>query len=449
MLSNLSKKDKALFKGCFTFDDATGAFNKAGEFDERKIKKVRLFTENDDKLLFYSGFLKEILEIIKDLKLPAEIVDKRIKLDKVEEDLRSFFPEEFSYTEHQEDALEAMLRTNCGIIKAPTSSGKSSIIIAYLKATNMKALILVSKVDLANQLYRNLKDAGLDTGLYTGKSAKDGKIVVATILSAKKVPYLSTFPLVIVDEAHHASSNSYQNFFKENPFNFRFGFSATPEGTEKFKWALTRQFLGSILYEVDAQILMENKVLAKPTIYLINHDCRATLDWVTAYEINIIRDDERNHMIRKLVEEYEVPTLIIVRYIEHGEQLNRIIDDSVFLSGSTPIEDRQQAIKDFEKGKIKTIIATSIFNEGISINAIQLLVIASAGKSDVEVAQRLGRSLRIDPKRGKYEVDVYDFYDRGNKFTERHARQRIRIYRKSGFDVVLPQNPGKVKYSQV
>lgn len=439
MLSNLSNENKALFTECFTFNDASNAFNKAGKFDERKIRRVKLFTQKDNKLLFYSGFLKEILEVFKDYSLPANIVDKRVKVKKVKEDLRSFFPEEFSYTEHQEDALEAMLNTSCGIIKAPTSSGKSSIIIAYLKATKMKALVLVSKVDLANQLYKNFKDAGLDAGLFTGKSAIEGNITVATILSARKIPGLSDIPLVIVDEAHHTSSNSYQELLKEVPFKFRFGFSATPKVADLYKWALIRQFLGSIIYEVDAQILMEKKVLARPTIYFIEQKCKPTLDWESGYQINIVNNLERHGKIKKLVDEKDLPTLIIVRYIEHGEYLKDILCDAVFLSGETPVEERQQAIQDFEDGKIKTMIATSIFNEGISINAIQLLIIASAGKSTVEVAQRLGRSLRIDPKRNKYSVDVYDFLDVGNKFTQRHAMQRIGIYKKSGFEVVLPK----------
>ena len=440
MLTNLSDEVKTLFTERFTFNDASMAFSASGKFDGKKIRKVKLFLLKGNKILFYSGFLKEIFELIKKEKIPVNIFDKRVKVDKVEQSMRSFFPKEFTYTEHQEDALKAMLNTHCGIIKAPTSSGKSSIIIAYLKATNLKSLILVNKIDLANQLYKNIKDAGLDVGLYTGKSSIEGKTIVSTIFSARKIPNIENIPVVIVDEVHHASSSIYQNLFKEVPFKFRFGFSATPEVGDVYKWALTRQFMGSIIYEVDAQKLMDKKVLAKPTIHFLRHSCKPTLDWESGYQINIVNDFNRHNVIKKLVDENNLSTLIIVRYIDHGKALNEIIKNAVFLSGETPVEERQQAIKDFEDKKIKTIIATSIFNEGISINAIQLLIIASGGKSNVEVAQRLGRSLRIDSKRNKYTVDVYDFLDEGNRFTERHARQRINIYKKSGFEVLLPDD---------
>jgi len=440
MLSNLSKEAKALFTECFTFNDSSKAFNASGRFDGRRIKKVKLYTIKGDKILLYSGFLKEVLDVVKKYELPVKILDKRKKVKEVKKDMRSFFPKEFSYTDHQEDALSAMLKTHCGIIKAPTSSGKSSVIIAYLKATKLPAIVLVNKIDLANQLYRNFKDAGLDTGICTGKQVLDGKIMVSTIFSVKKIPNIHSFPLVIVDEVHHASSSVYQNLFKDILFDFRFGFSATPKVSDAYRWALTRQFIGSIIYEVDAKILMDKKVLAKPTIHFLNHDCKPTLDWESGYQINIIYNDTRNNMIKKLVDDNMLSTLIIVRYVDHGKTLKEMMPDAVFLFGETPIKDRQQAIEDFENKKIKTIIATSIFNEGISINAIQLLVIASGGKSSVEVAQRLGRSLRIDPKRDKYTVDVYDFLDKGNRFTERHAKQRIGIYKKSGFKVLLPNS---------
>lgn len=438
MLSNLSKETKALFTECFTFNDASKAFDVSGKFDGKRIIKVKLYTIKEDKILLYSGFLKEVFKLVKSKKLPVNVVDNRKKVKEVKEDLRSFFPKEFTYTEHQEDALGAMLKTSCGIIKAPTSSGKSSVIIAYLKATNLPAIILVNKVDLANQLYKNLEDAGLNVGICTGKKMSEGKIIISTIFSVKKIPNIHSFPLVIIDEVHHASSSVYQNLFKEVSFDFRFGFSATPKVGDVYKWALTKQFVGSIIYEVDAKSLMDKRVLARPTIHFLNHDCKPTLDWESGYQLNIIYNDERNNMIKNLVDEKNLSTLVIVRYIDHGKALKEILPEAVFLSGDTPIEDRQQAILDFEDKKIKIIIATSIFNEGISINAIQLLVIASGGKSNVEVAQRLGRSLRIDSKRDKYTVDVYDFLDKGNRFTERHANQRISIYKSSGFKVLLP-----------
>ncbi len=436
MVSSLTDKEKALFEGCFTFNDSSEAFAK-GTFDGKKVKKVKLFTVKKGTLLFFSGFLREVLELCKKNKLSVKIFDKRTKVDIPKENLRSYFPESFSYTQHQEDALEAMLKTHCGIIKAPTSSGKSSIIIAYLKITKMPALLIVNKVDLAIQLYGNLKDAGLDVGICTGKQFVENKIMVSTIFSVKKIPNLHLFPLVIVDESHHVSSSEYQSLFKKEKFPFKFGFSATPNSGDSFKWALIRQHLGSIIYSIDAKSLMDKKVIAKPIIQFITHECRLS-SWETSYKINVVCNEERNDMIKKIVMENQIPTLIIVRYIEHGEILQELLPEARFLSGQTSGEERKKAIDEFEEGTLKIIIATSIFNEGISINAIQLLIIASAGKSTIEVAQRLGRSLRIDPKRGKYSVKVFDFMDVGNKYTERHSMQRVNIYKKSGFKVLLP-----------
>jgi len=106
----------------------------------------------------------------------------------------------------------------------------------------------------------------------------------------------------------------------------------------------------------------------------------------------------------------------------------------VFVSGVDDVMKRQEIINDFEDGTIDTVISSNIFNEGISINAIRLLIIASGGKSKIETIQKLGRGLRITDD--KDTVTVFDFKDYGNRFTEKHSNMRKNIYKKAGFEVL-------------
>jgi superfamily II DNA or RNA helicase len=71
--------------------------------------------------------------------------------------------------------------------------------------------------------------------------------------------------------------------------------------------------------------------------------------------------------------------------------------------------------------------------KGANIPNIEVIVMAQAGKSVITVKQFLGRGLRTDGKNS--ELLVYDFYDEGN-YVSTHSRQRIRMYRKEGFDVI-------------
>jgi len=62
-----------------------------------------------------------------------------------------------------------------------------------------------------------------------------------------------------------------------------------------------------------------------------------------------------------------------------------------------------------------------------------VLIIAAGGKSHIETIQRLGRSLRKDLN--KNEALVFDFNDKGNRFTEKHSLIRKKTYKDAGFEV--------------
>jgi superfamily II DNA or RNA helicase len=442
VLKDLTKEEKASLKGRFTFEDKSKVFS-GGTFDSRKIKKVSFIKFSKEFVFLFSGFLKELLVFIKENKYKVEeLEDNRTKIDfsYLNENTRKFFPEHFIYTEHQEEALKNMFKTNVGILSLKTSSGKTDIFIAYLKATKMRALILMDKVSLVEQTAKRLKKAGFkNVGMVHGKSLEDGDIVVATIQSVKKIPSFVKFKCLIIDEIHHSSNNTFQEFLYNTSFPFRFGFSATPNSGDKFKWAKIRQYMGDIIYETDAERLIEKKVIARPVIKFLENKGRPTLDWPSAYQLCIAENSERNNKIKSLIEEYNTQTLILIKHLVHGEILEELIENSIFLSGRNSIEEREETIEKFENNEINTIIATSIFNEGISINSIKLLIIASGGKSKIETIQKLGRSLRTNPEINKFEVLVYDFLDRGNRFTLRHSKERAKIYKKEGFDIKLPE----------
>jgi len=220
---------------------------------------------------------------------------------------------------------------------------------------------------------------------------------------------------------------------KALPLPLRFGFSASPVCGDKYKFAKIRQYLGDVIYKVDIGEMIENEVIAKPKIAFIESSAHDTLDWSTAYNDCIVHNIHRNTKIKELVEKHNLPTMILIRIIEHGQQLENDIPGSVFISGIDDALYRKEVIEKFENEEIKVIISSGIFNEGISINAIKLLIIASGGKSKIETIQKIGRGLRVRPD--KTEVIVYDFYDRGNYFTERHSRMREKIYRRTGFEL--------------
>jgi hypothetical protein len=83
-----------------------------------------------------------------------------------------------------------------------------------------------------------------------------------------------------------------------------------------------------------------------------------------------------------------------------------------------------------------------MFQEGVSIEGIQVLIQAGALKSRVKVLQSIGRGMRCAP--GKDRCIYHDFFDDDALGVFRaHSLQRLRVMREEGFEVpsVPPRRP--------
>ncbi len=439
------KIEEAIIRSKFTWNDMSKVFSK-GSFDSHKIKKVCFAKKKKGYLFLRSGFLQELLELIKANNFKVtEVKDIREKFPHqkkkyTDEYLAKYFP--FDYNEHQVSALKRLLKINYGIVKANTGAGKGDVLIAFLKETNLPALIIVNKVVLCEQLAERAREAGIrNVGIWHGNIKRHGRVQFGTIQSIKSLPSLNTYKILIFDEVHHCSSKTFQEFLSNTSYPIRMGFSATPDKGDEYSFALIRQHLGRVISETNAKELIENKVIALPRITFIRTVCPPTKDWPSAYTHGIVNNHERNMKIVDLVERHNLSTLILIKDVKHkqGEFLKNDIEENThkiveYIHGSTKL-DKMDVIKRFENKEIDVLISTNILNEGISIKSIRVLINASGGKSKVENLQKLGRGVRIDE--GKEEVIIYDFYDEGNKFTERHSQKRESLYRHEGFTEIV------------
>lgn len=443
IVKDFSIQEKNLIVNGFTYKDERSAFSSGG-FSSDKIKNMKFYSLYKNDILFTPGLLLDVVKFLKENKLKVSIKDERTKLDYQTKEytyneLRLNFNPNFTYVEHQIRALRKMLSARRGIIKATTSAGKTEVILAFCKLVNLKTLILVNKQDLGKQTAERLNTGGFPI-LYRG-SDKKGKInkdasYVCTVGLAKELP--NDFDIIIVDECHRASSDTFQDYLKTSKAKAFYGFSATPEGNHRVDFMKVKKYLGNIIEEINAQELLEHDVIVYPSITFVENlmpNIPSNTAWASVNDTCLVNNTDRNDLIKKLVEKHNDTTLILIKNIEHGKILERMIDDSFFVSGSEDAETRKKSIEMLNNKEIKVLIASNIFNEGISINSIRVLIIASGGKSRIETVQRLGRALRKDE--GKTEAIVYDFYDIGNKYTFRHSKERMKIYEAVGFPVKI------------
>jgi superfamily II DNA or RNA helicase len=430
------KGEQEKLKAFLTYKDNKNAMA-GGTFNPMYVRKVCYLKESKKvpgNFVLFSGFAKEVLQFAKENNIETELVDLRTHFDfqKKEFNYRSFFNEKFDYTQHQERALEKMHHSNCGIIKAITSAGKGDIMSAYVRMSGLSTLVLVDRATLAKQLFERFKKDGIDCGLCCSGFDDKKDIMISTIQSVKKLDGRK-FDCLIGDEIHRFSGKSFTEFLKNNDFSIRFGFSATPFGGDYYLFSKIRQFLGSIIIEIKADELIENKVVSPPLITFVKNRSIETFDYISAYDLAITNNKNRNDLIAGLASKFQKGIAILISRIEHGEILNSMIEGSVLISGKTSMEERESVMEKFEKDEIKVMIASDIMREGISINNIQVLILAGAGKAVSGSLQKCGRAMRLHPDKKK--AIIFDFEDTGNYFLEKHSKIRRRLYKNEGFEV--------------
>jgi superfamily II DNA or RNA helicase len=421
----------------FTFIDTSECHTAYG-YNAAKARKVKLFYEKPNKLVFYLGFLDEIDEILRTIGIEYKFKTDRIKKEKamlpfLKEDFRKYFNPNFKYIEHQIRITFDLLNKHCGIAKVPTGGGKTEIFIAMLKVLRRKSLIIVDSVSLADQTKDRMLKAGINTGCFHGKEkTTDTDIIIVTFQSLDKLNEtvdLSKYVVCICDECHIAANATIQNFLAVSEFQRYYGFSATPDARSDYENALIRQYLGQIVGEVPAEELMNNAVIVRPKIYFHTIEQEEFEIWPDSEEFCIIKNEVRNRKIADLSQQES--TLILYKRIEHGIILNKLIPGSEMLSGEDSRERRKDVVNRFKKKEVKVLLASNIFKQGISINEIRVLILVGGGKSKIDTLQKLGRGVRNDE--GKDILIVHEFYDEGNKYTERHSIQRIKTYKDEGY----------------
>lgn len=241
----------------------------------------------------------------------------------------------------------------------------------------------------------------------------------------------------LVDEAHVAAviieslGNHAANAY------WRIGLSATAfrEDNQEIRIEGT---MGRKLVEITASDLIDLGFLVPPTIYQIKIEhLEPCVDYRDGYRKHIINCWERNYRIKQFAEAFKEagrPVLILVEQLAHGEILEGMIKDSVFVAGKDNEDDPDAAERDYRRRMLNEVeanniilIATQWANVGIDAPAISTLILAGSCQSAVAVYQMVGRALRKSDDTGKTDAVIIDFNDKESSF-HTHSNYRKRVY---------------------
>lgn len=332
-----------------------------------------------------------------------------------------------------------------GIYVIGTGGGKSITAAMIIAQKQIPTLFIVPDKGLRSQTLEVFQTFLGDK--YVGGDIRSSKPIIVTnihqIAKCEKKD-LDRFRMLMIDEFHRSASLSYLrlNLLAANCY-YRYGFTGTPIRTDGRDMVMNG-VLSNVLLKKTTSDLIVDGYLVPPRITMIRYKLKnySKLNYRDAYGA-IVNDNAFNVMVAELIRSKalgdDLQTLVLVRQLEHGQILQRMVgDDAVFLSGSDSIEEREMVKKRFAEKKIRCMIATNIFGEGQDIRSIDCLVNVRLQESEIQTKQGVGRALRLaagartfeeSKKLGKSHAEIFDFMIEGNKHLKRHSMSRESQYR--------------------
>jgi len=349
--------------------------------------------------------------------------------------------------DYQKEVVAQAVGRGRGLIDIGTGGGKTLLAAAIVAELGLPTLWLVTTRVLLEQARRNLAEFfGVESGIIGGGIRRPDRLTIALIQSLEAggtelEPWVGG--TLVFDEGHHAAASTYQELIRRLSPRFQFYLSAVPfrSGSDQ---AILDALAGPPLTggKYSARFLIENGY-ACPVLVRIER-CRIIAPlgekpFATLYQECIVDNSERNGNIASITQaevEKEHSVLVLVDRIEHGKKLEKLIGGGVdFVHGEISSRKLRSSTEEFAEGHLKCLIATSgLFQEGVNISGIHVLIAGGGMKSKARVIQTIGRGMRRSP--GKQSCLYVDFWDDDQAGIFRgHSRKRLQVLKEMGFNV--------------
>ena len=285
-----------------------------------------------------------------------------------------------------------------------------------------RVLFLVHRNQIAKQAlksYRKVFDGKVSMGMVTGKYQNyDADFVFATVQTMSKEEILKKYKkdhwdLIIIDEAHHSSADSYKKIMDYFTPNLWLGMTATPDKRDDNLEGrnIYEIFNHQIAYEIRLQNAMEEDLLC-PFHYFGITDLEVIADAGKSSEEKVenfryLTSDERVYNVMQQAEFFgysgdRVKGLIFCSRIDEARELSSKFNEkgwrTLVLSGGDSEAVRSAAIErlagDEAEDALDYIISVDIFSEGVDIPEINQVIMLRPTESPIIFIQQLGRGLR-------------------------------------------------------
>jgi superfamily II DNA or RNA helicase len=322
-----------------------------------------------------------------------------------------------------------------GFLNALVGWGKTFTALHIAAKLGQKTLIITHTTILRDQWIKEIKALyDMDVGIIgSGEYDIDHVIVVGNVQTVTKyaLELSKEFGTVIMDEGHHCPATTFTAIIDGMYSRYRIGLSGTMIRKDG-KHILLRDYFGDIVHKpVQSHTLNPRVKIIRSGISLTNGEV-----WVK--KINKLLYDPDYQEYIAVIAQTQIArghyVLIVADRVEFLTNVKELIGEKCMLvTGGTSAEERESISKRIDSGEISCIAGSrQIFSEGISINRLSCVILASPISNEVLLEQIIGRIMRKHTN--KLDPVVLDINFSGYA-DKKQNNLRLKFYLNKGWDV--------------
>jgi superfamily II DNA or RNA helicase len=330
---------------------------------------------------------------------------------------------------YQESAKNAILNewnngTKRTLLVLPTGCGKTIVfskVIEEKVREGKRGLVLAHRGELLDQASDKLyKASGIRTALEKAESTSlDSweRVVVGSVQTLMREKRLNQFDkdhfdFIVVDEAHHCISDSYQtvlNYFEDADV---LGVTATPDRGDmknlgSYFESLAYQY--SLPQAIKEGFLSPIKALTLPLTLDLSSVSQQAGDF-KASDVGTALDPYLYQIADEMVKHCsDRKTVVFLPLVATSQKFKDILNEKGFRAAEVNggSDDRAEVLEDFENDKYNVLCNSMLLTEGWDSPAVDCIVVLRPTKVRSLYSQMVGRGTRLSP--GKEELLLLDF----------------------------------------
>lgn len=307
------------------------------------------------------------------------------------------------------DDVRASIRNgNKSIVAVLGCGGGKSVIQGSIAKSSTdrgnRVLFLVHRKELCQQIANTFCALGVNMEFCDVS-------MVQTV--SRRLGKLPDYDLIITDEAHHSTANTYKKIYEHYSDVIRCGFTATPI-------RLNRGGLGEVysdlITSVSTRWLIENNYLAPYKYYSVK--------LADTSELHTVAGEFKQDEVAQLMENKEIygdtvkqwkrlaegkKTIIYCATVEAAKKTAERFSSegysSIAIDGKTPQDERKRAMDAFRSGEITILCNCELFGEGLDVPDCECVVLLRPTQSLTLFIQQSMRSMRYMPNKTAIIID--------------------------------------------